>query len=300
MSQSSTSANKQKAYIIASVLFAILSFTFLFLYFQSRGEHKLQLSATEELNRELEALALDKSTLETLKKIDEKTLETGNYRESIEAYKQLLSTAPPHYVNDIELRIQQLTSMLEDIENTNEQSSRKDLIIAQNRKHINELQGKIDSLQREVALAGEANLNEIVRLKEELAIQENKLNRKETVQVISFPGTKGAKIHYLGEVKDGKANGGGIGIWTTGSVYKGNWKDNLRHGKGTYEWADGQKYDGEYQNGKRDGFGSYLWPSGERYEGDWKNDRRNGKGVFYDPDGNIKFDGIWEDDKPLK
>jgi hypothetical protein len=122
-------------------------------------------------------------------------------------------------------------------------------------------------------------------------------NQKEKIQVISFKNPKGKLIHYLGEVIDGKADGGGVGIWNTGSIYKGEWKDNKRNGQGRYEWADGDVYEGSYVNDVRQGEGIYTWLSGERYSGEWSNDKRNGFGKLYDKDNNVKYEGQWLNDK---
>lgn len=158
----------------------------------------------------------------------------------------------------------------------------------------------IDSLNKISTRTQDSLLNKITDLKEQL-IQSKKLSTgKENIQVISFKGVRGNKIHYIGEVKDNKANGNGIGIWVTGSVYKGEWKNNIRHGQGFHEWPDGEKFEGTYVDGKRKGFGKYYWPNGERYEGQWVDDKRNGKGTLFDPDGNIRFEGNWTDDKPVK
>ena len=129
--------------------------------------------------------------------------------------------------------------------------------------------------------------------------KEKTLKRKEDIKVISFESTKGDQVHYLGEVENGKANGGGIGIWRTGSIYKGKWKNNKRHGQGTFEWEDGQRYEGDFRNDVRTGEGTYYWPGGERYEGEFRNNRREGKGTLYDPDGNVSFKGKWKNDKPV-
>ncbi|MFN2262281.1 MAG: hypothetical protein ABR595_09485 [Psychroflexus sp.] len=133
-----------------------------------------------------------------------------------------------------------------------------------------------------------------------IAQKNQALARKDDIQVISFKSENGDEVHYLGEVKNGKANGGGIGIWRTGSIYRGKWKNNKRHGTGTFEWADGQKYEGDFENDDRTGVGTYYWPSGERYEGEFKNNRREGFGTLFDPDGNISFEGEWKDDKPVR
>jgi uncharacterized coiled-coil protein SlyX len=135
-------------------------------------------------------------------------------------------------------------------------------------------------------------------LEQQIAEKDRQLTRKEKIRVITFNSITGKKIHYLGEVEDGKANGNGIGIWANGSLYRGGWRNNMRHGEGEFEWPDGDKYAGEFANGQIEGEGTYYWKSGERYEGTFTNNRRNGSGILFDQDGNIKFKGQWKDDKP--
>lgn len=127
--------------------------------------------------------------------------------------------------------------------------------------------------------------------------KESRLQRKETVKVISFKNNNGNLIHYLGETQNNTANGNGVGIWNTGSIYRGEWSNNLRHGTGEFSWSDGQQYKGDFVKDIRTGNGTYYWPSGEKYEGEFVNNKRHGNGVFYDPDGNVKFDGEWRNDK---
>lgn len=123
------------------------------------------------------------------------------------------------------------------------------------------------------------------------------LNNKSFGEYLKFTNSKGSQMHYVGQVKNGKANGYGVALLNTGSRYEGQWKDNMRHGVGTYYWSDGQYYVGEYKNDKRNGQGTYYWPNGERYAGQWEDDERDGKGVFYGKDGQVIADGTWEDDK---
>jgi len=79
---------------------------------------------------------------------------------------------------------------------------------------------------------------------------------------------------YVGQIKNGKANGKGIYTWD-GDKYEGIC--NLRYGKGIYYYNDKQL-------------------KGDKYEGDWKDDKRNGKGIYTKPNGKI-FDGVWKNDK---
>ena len=110
---------------------------------------------------------------------------------------------------------------------------------------------------------------------------------------------------YVGEFKDGKPNGKGIGTWGErskfpGRYYDGDWKDGLMHGHGTKFWGKAEveytnnKYVGEWKNDKMDGFGKYEWADGSYYEGPWENGDQNGDGVYVFKDGEV-FKGHWDD-----
>lgn len=111
---------------------------------------------------------------------------------------------------------------------------------------------------------------------------------------------KSAYVNYVGQLSNGQANGRGIGLYSTGSVYRGEWRNNERHGKGVFEWSDGEKYEGEYKNDLRDGYGVYYWSNGLRYEGEWRNDKREGRGILFDKKGDIVASGEWKNDKVNK
>lgn len=162
---------------------------------------------------------------------------------------------------------------------------------------LNNLEKANDSLYSELEQQQREFSQNIAEHKVELAEKNKLLSRKEKIQVISIKNQKGNTIHYLGEVKEGQANGGGVGIWNTGSIYKGEWMNNKRHGKGLFEWSDGHKYDGEFVNDVREGEGTYFWSSGEKYVGSWKDGKRNGFGKLYDKDNNLQFEGQWSNDK---
>lgn len=139
----------------------------------------------------------------------------------------------------------------------------------------------------------------ITELNRKISTQERALKEKEQLRALTIKNDERNNIQYVGDTKDGKANGKGTGIWeASGGTYKGDWVDNKRHGYGVYIWKDGVRYEGDFRNDKREGKGSYFWTSGERYVGQWKDNRRNGEGILYDKDGNISYQGVWEDDKP--
>lgn len=156
---------------------------------------------------------------------------------------------------------------------------------------------QLDSLTTKFSSQVDDKKDKIQQLEKQIAEQEEQLQRKDKLKVITFKNQQGNTIHYLGEVKNDMANGGGVGIFDTGGMYKGEWKDNMRHGKGVYTWKDGHKYEGEFVEGIRQGQGTYFWSSGEKYVGQWKDGKRNGEGTLFDKDNNISYQGKWADDK---
>ncbi len=159
-----------------------------------------------------------------------------------------------------------------------------------------------DSLAYELAAANATNQNDSLRFvlekaKVKLSRVQRQLQEKSFGEYLEFKSNKGANIHYIGQVKNGKANGFGIALLDTGSRYEGEWKNNQRHGQGTFYWADGEYYKGHYAKDKRNGQGTYYWPNGDKYTGQWKEDKRSGSGQFIDGEGDIIAKGKWNNDK---
>lgn len=203
----------------------------------------------------------------------------------------------PSLVDMLQLRIKKL-------ENLNDANDESNTLLNQYKYDLKSLtQAKVnaeeayDSLLMVFEESLQKKQNALLQTQKELNAKNEQLALKDKLQVLSFRSESGNLIHYLGEVKEGKANGGGVGIWDTGGIYKGDWKDNKRHGQGNYKWKDGHVYEGTFVNDTRDGNGTYIWSSGEKYVGEWKNNKRNGKGVLYDKDNNIQFEGEWLNDK---
>lgn len=142
--------------------------------------------------------------------------------------------------------------------------------------------------------------NKVEALENQLIHKEQELAESPKMDRLTFRNDKGTKIDYFGEVKNGKANGQGIGNHETGNVYDGEWENNQKHGKGTFRWVEGEVYEGEFVHGKREGKGTYYWPNGDKYVGEWEDDTRNGHGVLYDKDGKIIFEGNWDKDELVK
>ena len=122
-------------------------------------------------------------------------------------------------------------------------------------------------------------------------------NYNKASDYLTFNTTKGTSLHYIGSIKQNKANGYGVAILESGSRYEGQWKNNKREGKGKFFWNDGEYYEGAYNDDKREGLGTYTWKNGEKYVGEWKNDKRNGRGKFYNKKGKLKTTGVWENDE---
>lgn len=131
----------------------------------------------------------------------------------------------------------------------------------------------------------------------EIASLRKRLRRSSATEYLAFESAKGNDVYYVGEVRDGEANGRGTALFSTGSRYAGEWRDNMRHGEGEFYWKDGAYYEGEFAADQRSGRGTYHFPNGQYFVGDWAQDLRNGRGTFYDKDGTVVAQGIWRDDE---
>ncbi|WP_375324480.1 MORN repeat-containing protein [Flagellimonas sp. GZD32] len=258
------------------------------LFFASKSiQYKKQLSQIQQQN---EVNAQKVADFERLAEIDSLVL-YGNYDEAIASYTASLNTAAENRMN-IPLRIA-LTEKLRD-KNTEDSPA------------LNTQATETDSMpetnwSEDIANRKYDSINfSLEKAKVQLARLKKQLKQKSFGEYLTFTSAKGNRMHYIGQVKDGKANGYGVALLDTGSRYEGQWVNNQRHGEGTFYWADGEYYVGNYKNDKRSGFGTYYWPNGEKYTGDWKNDKRSGIGKFYDSDGDVVAGGEWDDDELVK
>ena len=127
---------------------------------------------------------------------------------------------------------------------------------------------------------------------------EGRLRKNSGGNYLTFPSRQGNEVYYVGEVRDGKANGRGVALLSSGSRYVGEWRDNRKHGVGEFHWPDGAVYEGEYVDDQREGEGTYHFPDhGGTYVGGWEDDLRNGRGIYYDDEGEVVARGVWEDDE---
>jgi hypothetical protein len=101
-------------------------------------------------------------------------------------------------------------------------------------------------------------------------------------------------VEYVGEWRDGQANGQGTFMWPDGRKYVGEFRDSKYNGQGTYTWPNGEKYVGEFRDSRRSGHGIQTYSSGAKYVGEWRDGQANGQGIEYGADGRVLQSGIWE------
>ena len=278
---------KPKASRAAFVLFAIASALAGYFYIQVRG---LQNELSELTTKESE-LATNAQVQQQLNEIDALLFE-GEYAKAIAAYRSgLKSKGDSGHAAAIEMRINFARNVL---------SSLKPAEILTDSNSINSNADSIRTLN--AALPEEVRKYDSVSFaldKANLQIQNlrRQLQKKNSGEYLTFKTSKGKRLHYVGQVKNKKANGRGVALLVTGSRYEGEWKNNLREGSGAFYWPDGQYYIGDYKADKRHGKGTYYWPNGEKYIGQWADDHRNGEGTFYGKDGEIIAKGMWKNDK---
>jgi hypothetical protein len=118
--------------------------------------------------------------------------------------------------------------------------------------------------------------------------------------LLRFRGDNNVEISYIGEIRDGKANGIGYGVWSTGSSYEGEWRDNQRNGPGKHRYPDGARYEGMYVNDRREGDGTYFYKNGQKWIGPWKDNLRHGTGILYEANGKVRVQGVWEKDRLVR
>eukprot|EP00934_Nitzschia_sp_Nitz4_P002347 Nitzschia sp. Nitz4//scaffold104_size75438//34677//39307//NITZ4_005658-RA/size75438-snap-gene-0.114-mRNA-1//1//CDS//3329532392//2347//frame0 len=105
---------------------------------------------------------------------------------------------------------------------------------------------------------------------------------------------------YDGHFNEDKRHGQGVFTWPDGAVYDGAFVNGQREGHGKYTFADGGQYVGNWKDGRYDGFGTCVWEDKRRYEGEWRNGMAHGHGIETYPNGNIRHQGQWVDDEPVR
>lgn len=109
-----------------------------------------------------------------------------------------------------------------------------------------------------------------------------------------YLGSTGYK--YEGYFKDDKQNGKGKEVSSNGSVYEGDFVDGLKSGKGKLTFASGNIYEGEFKDGLRNGYGKMTYKNGNFYEGDFVDEKFEGQGVFTSASG-YEYEGEYKANK---
>lgn len=264
-----------------------LSIALLFFYVFKAASLKKKLVAAEENQKHtIEQAAYQQKILHI-----DSMLVRGEYNSAINAYNSEIGNKDIDDVSGIALRIELAQHLLK---MQNGQNTDQEVLAM--RDSLDSVQMNRTALPTEIRRYDSLNFA-LEKTKVQLTNMRRRLQNKTVGEYLAFTNTKGSQMHYVGQVKNGMANGFGVALLNTGSRYKGEWRNNQRHGEGSFYWADGEYYIGNYTQDKRNGLGTYYWPNGEKYVGQWKDDKRNGEGVFYGKDGEIVTKGIWSDDK---
>jgi len=218
--------------------------------------------------------------------IADSLLAVGNYREALNMYSSMDNTTG----TDIELRRTASTALLQ----LQEDKNKNQAVNTQSTRSSNDEKSRVSTPE---IMQYDSLSYALEKTQLQLKSIKNQLRQKAFGEYLTFKSKKGNRLHYVGQVKNKKANGQGIAILDSGSRYEGDWMDNMRHGQGIFYWIDGEHYEGSYVNDQRSGLGTYYWTNGEKYEGNWKDDQRNGRGTFYDVNEKVVTSGIWKDDK---
>lgn len=293
--------NKKAKYTITVLILVILVLTgvTIVLYVDAQRDRAQLKKMHEALSTEKGNQHLEEA-LYMLAELDNQVF-NGQHLQALEGYRELLANEQPLPDSLIRSRIAYVQNRMHYLATIENQIPRDDLLPPLPTDSISLLKQHIDSIQTTYLRSSDSLHDNITELNRLVHVQNRVLKEKEELKTLQFINEEGAPIQYIGEIVDSMANGTGTGVWErSGGVYKGVWKGNKRHGKGVYTWKDGERYEGAFENDKRTGFGSYSWSSGERYEGNWLNNKRHGIGTLYDRDGNISYQGEWENDKPIK
>jgi hypothetical protein len=281
--------------IILPLVLAIFSIALALYHFEfsSKQTHLLQ------LEKERNLAALDSLKYYKYKHKGDSFFIIGNYQKAYEYYQQIDKVFNKEAIKEIRRSVEDQIMEKEKFFSHLQLllgMSKQDLLDYKIRKN-NEMISKDSLLQHTKLEVKKLNL-ENRSLKDSLYLANQKIkNIASSIGKLEIDAFNGLKIFYAGDLANGKANGKGYGLYSTGGIYEGDWKNNLRHGKGKYTWKDGSIYEGDYYGDKRQGKGIYLFTSGEKYVGEWMDNKRSGKGTLYDKDGTVLVSGNWENDE---
>lgn len=100
-------------------------------------------------------------------------------------------------------------------------------------------------------------------------------------------------IKYVGQFVNGVMSGKGTMIYTNGAFLTGDWKDGKMNGKGANVNKEGTFYVGGMKDGVRSGKGWLVLKSNAFYLGEFKNDTYDGMGIYGWADGRTLAQNIY-------
>ncbi|CAK4077003.1 unnamed protein product [Aphanomyces euteiches] len=107
---------------------------------------------------------------------------------------------------------------------------------------------------------------------------------------------------YHGHLQLNVMSGHGRFLWANGDRYHGMWVCNQMQGVGHFESSSTSSsrdvYFGEFAKGQYHGHGRLQYASGAIYEGSFVAHRRHGRGVYRWIEGDITYEGMWENNVP--
>merc|ERR1719186_266597 len=120
--------------------------------------------------------------------------------------------------------------------------------------------------------------------------------------VLHGPGkcTKPGEGVYEGMFENDMAHG--YGEWTgeDGEVCTGEFKNDELSGPGKCTSPGEGVYEGNFEHNKPNGKGTWVGISGEKYVGDFVDDKAHGCGKYYNENGDLEFEGRFENDNPVE
>ncbi len=109
--------------------------------------------------------------------------------------------------------------------------------------------------------------------------------------------SNGYTVKYVGQFLNGVMSGKGTMIYSNGAFLTGDWKDGKMNGKGANVNKEGTFYVGGMKDGVRSGKGWLVLSSNAFYLGEFKNDTYDGMGIYGWGDGRTLAQNIYVNGK---
>ena len=128
-------------------------------------------------------------------------------------------------------------------------------------------------------------------------------NNKRNGKGIKYYDNENNTKEYDGDFENNEFQGKGKYFYESGKTqYDGDWRNNRRNGQGKkfYDTLDNPpEYDGFFLNDEYHGQGTLfsILNGKKEYFGEWKNNKRDGSGTSYFPNGDVKENGIFKNDR---